>query len=199
MTHLDYYFSTISPFTYLAGKRLEQIAAKHGVSVTYKPMDIMALFARTGGTPPKDRHVSRQEYRLQEMARQAAKVGLPINPKPAFWPTNSAPSSYAIIAAQAAGGGDLGELTHSFLRACWSQERNIAEDEVVRDCLEKAGFDPALAETGLLTGAETYGRNLEEAAGRGAFGSPFYILDSGQRFWGQDRLDDLDLHLAGKF
>jgi 2-hydroxychromene-2-carboxylate isomerase len=33
---------------------------------------------------------------------------------------------------------------------------------------------------------------------KGAFGSPFYIVDSGECFWGQDRLDDLALHLAGK-
>ncbi|KKK74785.1 hypothetical protein LCGC14_2880300, partial [marine sediment metagenome] len=30
------------------------------------------------------------------------------------------------------------------------------------------------------------------------FGAPFYILDDGQKFWGQDRLEDLDLVLAGK-
>ena len=81
MTQIDYYFSTLSPFTYLAGQRLEEIAAKHGASITYKPMDIMALFGRTGGTPPKDRHVSRQEYRLIEIERQAARTGLPMQMK----------------------------------------------------------------------------------------------------------------------
>ncbi|MGR3661950.1 MAG: 2-hydroxychromene-2-carboxylate isomerase, partial [Paracoccaceae bacterium] len=25
-----------------------------------------------------------------------------------------------------------------------------------------------------------------------------YVTDTDQRFWGQDRLEDLDLHLAGK-
>jgi 2-hydroxychromene-2-carboxylate isomerase len=69
---------------------------------------------------------------------------------------------------------------------------------VVRECLQKAGFDPALADKGLLSGAETYAANLEEAVNRGVFGAPFYVVDSGQLFWGQDRLEDLDLHLAGK-
>ena len=32
----------------------------------------------------------------------------------------------------------------------------------------------------------------------GVFGVPFYIVDGSERFWGQDRLDDLDLHLSGK-
>lgn len=197
MAHIDYYFATISPFTYLAGTRLEAIARNHGATITYKPLDVVALFGRTGGLPPKDRHESRKAYRLQEMRRQSVKVGLPLNLHPAFWPTNPAPSSYAIIAAQAAGGGDLGGLVQALTRACWAAEKNIAEDEVIRGALTAAGFDPALADKGLLAGAETYAANLEEAVSRGVFGAPFYVVGS-ENFWGQDRLEDLDLYLAGR-
>ncbi|MEM1100357.1 MAG: 2-hydroxychromene-2-carboxylate isomerase, partial [Pseudomonadota bacterium] len=28
------------------------------------------------------------------------------------------------------------------------------------------------------------------------FGAPFYITDDGARFWGQDRIEDLDRHLS---
>jgi 2-hydroxychromene-2-carboxylate isomerase len=120
-----------------------------------------------------------------------------INPQPARWPTNPAPSSYAVIAAQAAGGGDLGALVHGISTACWARELDIADDAVIRDCLAAAGFEPGLADRGLLAGAETYASNLEEAVARGAFGAPFFITDGDERFWGQDRLDDLDAHLAG--
>jgi 2-hydroxychromene-2-carboxylate isomerase len=197
MAHIDYFFSTVSPYTYLAGTRLEEIAARHGATIRYKPVDILALFTRTGGQALPDRHPSRQDYRLADLGRQAAKLGMPINIKPAFFPTNSAPSSYAIIAAQEKGGGDLGALVHGFTRACWAEERDIAEDAVIRDVLGQAGFDPGLAESGLLLGAETYAKNLEEAVNRGVFGAPFYIAGE-ERFWGQDRLEELDLHLAGK-
>lgn len=202
MAHIDYFFSTVSPFTYLAGTRLEEIAARHGATIAYKPVDLLALFLRTGGQALPERHQSRKDYRLQELRRQAAKAGMPINLQPAFFPANPAPSAYAIIAAagavKAGAGGDLGKLVHGFTRACWAEERNIAEDEVVRDVLAAAGFDPKFASSGMLEGAETYMRNLEEAIARGAFGAPFYICDDGERFWGQDRLGDLDLHLAGR-
>ena len=198
MSRITFYFSTLSPYTYLAGNRLEEIAARHDAEIVYKPLDIMGLFGRTGGQPPKDRHPSRQEYRLIEMERQASKLGLPLNLKPAFWPTNPAPSSYAFIAAQAAGGGDLGKLHHALTRAVWAEDKNIAEDEVIRACLEGAGFDPALTDSGLLTGAETYAQNLEEAVSAGVFGAPFYITDDGARFWGQDRLKDLDQYLSDR-
>ncbi|MEL7298762.1 MAG: 2-hydroxychromene-2-carboxylate isomerase [Pseudomonadota bacterium] len=195
MAHIDYYFSTISPYTYLAGTRMEAVAEKHGASVTYKPLDIVTLFSRTGGTAPKDRHPARQEYRAQELVRQAEKLGIAFNLKPAHWPTNPAPSSYAFIAAEQAG-GDLGALVHAFCRACWAEEKDIAEDAVIRGCLEAAGFDPALADSGLLAGAEAYTQNLEDAVNAGAFGAPFYITDDGARFWGQDRIEDLDRHLS---
>lgn len=197
MAHIDYFLSTLSPFTYLAGLRLEEIAAKHGATVAYKPLDVVALFGRTGGTPPGQRHPNRQAYRLQEMARASSKTGLPLTMKPAHWPTNAAPSSYAIIAAQNAGGGDLGKTVHAILRACWVEDRDIADDAVIRAALEEGGFDPALADSGLLAGAETYEKNLDEAIEKGAFGAPTYVVDDGQVFWGHDRLDDLDAHLAG--
>lgn len=198
MSHIDYYFSTISPYTYLAGKRLEEIAAAHGATIRYRPLDIIALFARTGGTPPAERHPARQAYRLQDLQRQSKKTGLALTLKPAFFPTNSAPSSYAIIAAQNEGGGDLAELVHGVTRAVWREEKNIAEDDVIRAALTAAGFDPSLADRGLLSGAEEYAANLEAAVEAGVFGAPFYVVDGVTHFWGQDRLDDLALHLEGK-
>jgi 2-hydroxychromene-2-carboxylate isomerase len=196
MAHIDYYLGTISPWCYLAGNRLEEVAGKHGASITYKPVDLMQLFDRTGGTKPADRHPSRMEMRAQELTRWSEHLGVPFNLKPAHWPVNMAPSSYAVIAAQEAG-GDVGGLVQGFLRAVWAEQRDISDDGVIREILTASGFDPALADKGLFIGAETYGRNLEQAVEAGAFGAPFYVVrESGQRFWGQDRLDFLDRHLA---
>ncbi|SFI84971.1 2-hydroxychromene-2-carboxylate isomerase [Jannaschia pohangensis] len=193
--NIDYYFATISPYTYMCGTRPAEIAARHGATLTYKPIDIMGLFARTGGTPPGDRHENRKIWRLQEIRRTAAKLDIPINLQPAFWPTNPAPSSYAIIAAIRDGSGDVAQLIAGLTRACWAEERNIAEDDVIADCLAAAGFDRSLVNSGMMEGAETYARNLEDAVAAGAFGAPFFIVGD-ERFWGQDRLDDLDRHLG---
>ncbi|MDO5657483.1 MAG: 2-hydroxychromene-2-carboxylate isomerase [Paracoccus sp. (in: a-proteobacteria)] len=196
MAHIDYYCGLASPWCYLAGGRLEQIAHKHGATIAYKPLDLMQLFDRTGGVRPENRTEARMEYRSQELARWAASLNTRLNLRPAFWPVNTAPASYAVIAAQA-GGGNVGGLVHAFLRAVWADDRDIADDAVIRDILGAAGFDPGIADKGLFTGAEQYGRNLEDAVMAGVFGAPFYIVqETGQRFWGQDRLAFLDEHLA---
>lgn len=163
----------ISPYAYLAGERLTAIAQRHDAQVIYKPLDVITLFTRTGGTAPKDRHSSRKEYRAQELVRQAKKTGLKFTLQPAYWPVNQAPASYAYIAAQNAGGGNLGNLAHRMTRTCWAEERNIADKAVIRDCLAVAGFDPDLVESCLLQCAEEYVANLEQAVEAGAFGSPF--------------------------
>ena len=197
MAHIDYYLSTISPNCYLAGIRPGEVAAKHGATITYKPLDIMGLFSRTGGVPPGQRHASRQEYRLIEIERSAKLLGMPVTPKPPHWPTNPAPSSYAVIAAQATG-ADVGPLVFAITKACWADGKDIAEDSVIKACLEATGFDPALADSGLLSGAETYEANTEAAVNANVFGAPFFITDDDGRFWGQDRIDQLDMALGGQ-
>lgn len=197
MAQIDYFFAAISPFVYLGGQRLEQVAQTYGATIRYVPIDAPALFPRTGGQVLADRHPSRKAYRLQELKRWAARLKMPLNLQPAFFPVNPAPASYAIIAAAKVGGGDLGGLVHAFPRAVWAEGRNISEDEVVKDILAEHGFDPAIADKYMLMAAETYANNLEEAVSRGVFGVPSYLVGD-QIFWGQDRLDDLGLHLAGK-
>lgn len=196
MAHIDCYFGTPSTWTYLAGNRLEEIAARHDAAITYKPLDLNQLFARTGGQALPDRHKARQAYRLQELARWSAHLGMALNPRPAFFPVNGAPAAYLIIAAQAKG-LDVGPLVHAIGRAVWAEDRDIADDATLRAILTEQNLDPGLVDSGLFVGAEIYARNLEDAVAAGAFGAPFYIIrETDQRFWGQDRLGFLDEALS---
>ena len=197
MVQIDYFFATISPFVYLAGDRLEAIAARYGATIRYVPINAPALFPRTGGQVLAERHDSRKTYRLQELRRWSARLGKKLDLAPAFFPANPAPSSYAVISAARAGGGDLAGLVQAFPRAVWAEGRNIAEDEVVQEIVARYGFDPREIDRGMFTAAEVYTANLEEAVARGVFGVPFYVVGD-ERFWGQDRLEDLDLYLAGR-
>ena len=195
MAHIDYFMITLSPFCYLAGDELEHIAEKHGATIAYKPVNLLQIFAATGGIVPADRHPARQAYRMQELTRVAKAKGLPINLKPAFFPSNPVPSCYSVINAQNSGGGDVAGLCQSFLRACWAEEKDVAEDIVLRACLTENGFDPDLVNSGLLSGAVVFERNTEEAIKKGVFGAPTYVVGD-QIFWGQDRLNYLDEYLV---
>ncbi len=194
MTTIDYYFSLLSPFTYLAGLGLEEVARRHDARIDYKPMNIVELFGETGGTPPAKRHWSRQEYRLQELRRISRSYAMPINEKPAHWPTDPTFASQVVIAAQA-GGQAVGDFAHGVLRAVWAEQRDIADTDTVREIAEANGIDFAAIESALPDARDVYVANTREAVERGVFGSPFYCVGE-ERFWGQDRLSWLDDHLA---
>jgi 2-hydroxychromene-2-carboxylate isomerase len=159
-------------------------------------LDVVSLFGRKGGVALPDRHPSRLDYRAQDLTRRAAMLNMPFHLKPAHVPTNPAPASYAIIAAQNAGNGDLGGLVQGILRAAWAEEKDIASDAVLQDLLDANGFDRSLTMSGMLSGAETYAQNLEDAVSHGVFGAPFCVLEDGAKFWGQDRLGDLEAYLT---
>lgn len=196
MAQVDYFLALQSPYVYLAGTRPAEIAARHGATLVYKPLDVLQLFPRTGGKVRAERHPSRNAYSAMDRARQARKLGLKLDYQPLFAAANPAPAAYAVIAAQAAGGGDLAGLVAAFGRAMWAEGRDISEDDVIRALLVEHGFAANTADRGLLMAAETYAANLEEAVSRGVFGVPFFLVGQ-EAFWGQDRLDDLDRHLAG--
>ena len=195
MPEIEYYFSVLSPFTYLAGDRLEQIAVRRNAVISHKPIDIIELFGRTGGVPPKDRHVSRQAYRLQDLSRTARLNRMSINLVPAHWPTDPQPASCAIISAAGSRDGDLALLVRCVLRSCWADDLDIADAGVVRDCLAEAGFSPELGNDSSEPALAEYRANTEEAVGRGVFGAPTYVVGR-EVFWGQDRLPHLDAWLA---
>ena len=173
-----------------------KISRKKCASIQYRPLDVVSLFGRTGGVALTDRHPSRLDYRAQDLMRRAAMMDMPFHLKPAHVPTNPAPASYAIITAQNAGNGDLGGLVQGILRAAWAEEKDIADDAVLQNLLEANGFDRSLTMSGMLSGAETYAQNLEDAVSHGVFGAPFYVLEDGAKFWGQDRLGDLEAYLT---
>ena len=196
MAHIDYYFSVLSPFSYLAGDRLERVARAHGATVAYKPVDVLKIFSETGGTPPGERHPARQEYRRQELRRLSVLNDLPMNLAPAHWPTDQKPASALIVAAGRAG-ADAGALARAVMRAVWAEERDVADAATLDAILAEAGIDRAALDPHLDAARAAFGPMTGEAVERGVFGAPFYLVDD-RRFWGQDRIAHLDAYLAGR-
>jgi len=196
MARIDYFYSLASPFTYLADDRLERIANRHGAEIVHKPCDIAHVFSQTGGVPPAKRHPSRQAYRLQELRRLPKAVGMTLNVHPKFWPVDATQASLTVIAA-AGQGENASALSRAFLRACWAEERDIADPHTIDRIVSTTCGDAAAA---IIEAAPAqkpaFDANTAEALARGVFGAPFYIVGD-ERFWGQDRLDHLDRHLAG--
>lgn len=189
---IDYYFSPISPFTYLGGPRLYDLASRLGVRVVHKPVKMGDIFAVSGGVPLPKRAPQRRAYRLVELRRISRRYGMPLTLEPAHFPTDDTLASRMIIAVER-GGGDAGPLAQALLRAVWAEERDIADAATLAAIAEAQGYDAAalLAEARSEPVGEALEANTREAIDRGVFGAPTYVWKD-ELFWGQDRLDYLE-------
>jgi len=192
---IDYYLTPVSPYAYLGGRRLAELAARHGATVRVKPVDYGAIFPQTGGLPLAQRAKQRQAYRLTELRRWSAHLGLPLILQPRHFPVPDALAA-GLLLASAESGGDALRLANAMGTAIWAEERNLADPATLRDLAEATGLDGAAALARAAT-PEIQARRAaltEEALARGVFGAPTYVLD-GELFWGQDRLDFLERKL----
>src|ERR1700675_2430615 len=103
LKRIDYYFTPISPYTYLGHDRFLEIAAKHGATIAVKPVDYGRIFPVSGGLPLKQRAPQRQAYRLIELERWSKHLGKALNVQPKHFPVSPEAASKWIIAAQARG------------------------------------------------------------------------------------------------
>ena len=195
---IDYYFTPISPWSYLGHQRFVTIAARHGASVDVKPVDYGRVFPASGGLPLKQRAPQRQAYRLIELARWSTHLGVPLNVEPRHFPVAAELAAKWILAVVGrSGDADALRLAGALLRAVWAEERNIADAATVAAIAREQGLDPQpladLAATADVTAR--YDALTQEAIDRQVFGAPTYIYRD-EPFWGQDRLDFLDRALA---
>jgi len=194
---VDYYVSPVSPFVYLGHAAFVTIAREHGAEVVVKPVDLGRVFPVSGGLPLAKRAPQRQHYRLAELRRWSAHRGVPLNPQPRFFPCPADPAALWLLAAEEVGPGPALDLLGAIGRALWAEERNIAEEAVLRDLAAGLGLDAErLAER---AGAPDIRVRLDtltqEAIDRGVFGVPTYVV-RGEMYWGQDRLDFVARALA---
>ncbi|HEX3631024.1 MAG TPA: 2-hydroxychromene-2-carboxylate isomerase [Casimicrobiaceae bacterium] len=196
--NVEYFFTPVSPFTYLGHQRFVAMVERHGVAVDVKPVDLGPVFAASGGLPLKQRAPQRQAYRLVELARWSKYLGLPLNLQPRHFPVPPAAASKWILAASSQqGAGAALKLTGALLRGVWAEERNIAESDTLAAIATEQGFDAkTLAERAAAADiGERYDALTQEAIARQVFGAPTYIYRD-EPFWGQDRLDFLERALA---
>lgn len=193
---ITYYYTLLSPWTYLGFDAFHTIAEKHNLVVDYRPMRLGIVFAATGGQPLSQRPPARQAYRLIELQRWRDARNIPLNLKPTFWPTDAALADKLVIvmAKKALNPQKFLGAAH---RAIWAEEKDVSKPETLLELL--APYPDAaklLSEAASEDSEAIYTANSSEAAIQsGVFGAPSYVLD-GEIFWGQDRLDMLETALA---
>jgi len=191
---LEFYFDFSSPYGYLASFRIDDIAAKHGRSVTWRPYLLGAVFP-VSGMKPLVQIPLKNTYSLHDLNRVSRLYNIPFQlPDPFPIPTQAAGRVFYFL------DDSDPELAKIFAKAAmtayFAENVDIRTRETVADIAAKAGGDheACLAAINDPVYKDRLKNETQTGIDRGAFGSPFVFVD-GEPFWGNDRLEMIDAWL----
>jgi len=185
MTPMQFWYDFASPYSWLAAERL---ATTPGVTVEWTPFIIGPILRLRPDNPSPLQNAppAQRTYRRRDVERLAAKQGLQLR-----WPSNYPRNGLlgARVCRAVAAERRLA-LTLAIYRASFVEDREIAEMDVIRDVLTRAGFDAAATLAAALAddNKKALGADVDRAIALGIFGAPSFIV-GGELFWGNDRLD----------
>jgi 2-hydroxychromene-2-carboxylate isomerase len=184
---LEVFWDFASPFAYLGVTQLAALAARTGATVVEKPILVGGLFKAIGTAPVPLATFSpeKQAHVAKDLDRWAAYWGVPFQFTSCF-PVSSVLALRVWLALPAQARAAFRDRT---FRAAWADDEDIADPAVLARCVGDASLaGAALAAASTEAVKAELRRNTDEAAGRGIFGVPSFVVDGGAPYFGQDRL-----------
>ena len=180
----EFFFDVGSPTAYLAWTQLPALCAQAGAALLARPMLLGAVFQATGNASPAA-VPAKSRYMRDDLARFAARYGVPFAHNPAF-PINTLLLMRIAAGLQLHSPQQLDAYLRAVFAAMWVDARDMNDPAVVAGVLQAAGFDPAVL---LALAAEpevkdALRKTTEEAVQRGVFGAPTVFVGE-QMFFGQ--------------
>jgi 2-hydroxychromene-2-carboxylate isomerase len=186
---IEFFFDFSSPYGYLASRKIDELGARFGRQVVWKPVLLGAVFKLTGGAPLVSIPM-KSDYASHDFTRFARLLGVPFKLTDPF-PFSSIHAVRAFWWLEARDAKAAHGLAQHLLNTAFSGN-DIASAQAVGSAAAEIGIDSAALLAGIES-QEVKDRTRTEndaAIARGIFGSPFIIVD-GEAFWGADRLDQV--------
>lgn len=199
MAEAEFLFDFGSPNAWCAHKLIPEIEARTGVTFRYTPILLGGLFKLTGNQAPMLAFASvpnKLQYEMLELRRFLAKHQLAQFQMNPHFPVNTLLLMRMATAAKL--DGALPAFVDAAFRFMWEEPRKMDDREVAVAALNEAGLDGA-ALAARAQASEVKAALVaatEDAARRGAFGSPSFFID-GELYFGKNTLPEIEERLAG--
>jgi 2-hydroxychromene-2-carboxylate isomerase len=192
---IDFYFDYSSPYGYFAAMKIDDLAAKNGRSVNWKPILLGAVFKVTGGQPLPALPL-KGPYALRDILRSARFHGLPYQ-QPSKFPVATQAPARAFYWVNDRDPALAKKLAQALYQAYFVQDRDISSPEITADVAATLGLqrDEVLAALNDAAVKDRLKNEVDAAIKLGVFGSPYIVVD-GEPFWGIDRFDQIEHWLA---
>ncbi len=200
MAKIEFFYDYSSPWTYFASTRIEEFCAKNKAELVWKPFLVGGVFNKVNPSvyqrrehpiPPKD------AYYRKDMADWARFLDLKIV-RPTVFPVNSVKALRgAFVAIE---DGTISAYSKAMFEAYWRDDRDISQEDVLRDIVQKIGMDVDAFFTKIAD--DRIKRKLfettDELIGRGGFGTPTFFIDGDDMYFGNDRFELMQAALDRK-
>ncbi len=192
---IDFYFDYSSPYGYFAAMKIDDLAAKNGRSVNWKPILLGTVFKVTGGQPLPILPL-KGPYALRDILRSARFHGLPYQ-QPSKFPVATQTPARAFYWVNDRDPALAKKLAQALYQAYFVQDRDISSPEITADVAATLGLqrDEVLAALNDAAVKDRLKNEVDAAIKLGVFGSPYIVVD-GEPFWGIDRFDQIEHWLA---
>lgn len=198
MPVIDFWYEFASTYSYPAAMRIEALAADREVTVRWRPFLLGPILKEQGfETSPFNVHEQKGRYMWQDVARICAEHGLAFT-RPDPFPQESLLA--ARVALTEAVSPQRARFSREVYDAEFAEGRQIGDAEAIAGILSEMGFEPesVLAEARSDAVKQRLKDETAEARRLGIFGAPSFVTESGELFWGQDRMQEALEAAAGK-
>ena len=187
---IDFYFSIGSTYTYLAVTRILDVEKNHQVSFNWKPFSVRVIMKEMNNIPfPKDK-LNKVNYMWRDIERRAEGYGF-FAKTPVPYPLSEfdLANQIAILGMNEGWGVDYVYKTY---QRWFQQGKEPATQPNLNEIFEELNLDPddTIKKANAQEIKDKYLSNTEYAYKKGVFGSPTFIYDGKEVFWGDDRLED---------
>ena len=185
---VEFFFSFRSPYSYLAGPRAFALPEHFDIELAFSGVIPMVM---RGQSVPRQKGL----HTLRDVAREADRLGMPFGR--IHDPLGPGAMRCLVVSEHARDVVREREFVLGASRAIWGEAVDVSLDGPLRSVCEQAGLvwaacQAALADPEMLARVQA---NTVALAELGHWGVPVFSLRH-ELFWGQDRIEDLEVALA---
>ena len=180
--HIDFYFDIISPYAYIAYKKISKI---NNVNFKLKPILLGGLHNLAGITAP-----AFNKYKMKNIQNDC-KVVAKKNNISFKWNSRFPINSLSIMRGYLCVDVSKKEkYLNSFFDAYWKEDQDLSNEENIKIILKKLKIDENdfFNSIGNQDIKDKLKELTQEAFKKEVFGAPTFIVNN-KIFWGQDRLE----------
>ena len=182
-SHIDFYFDIISPYSYIAHKKIQKIKEQQKIIFNYKPILLGGLHNLAGINAPAFNKFKIKNMQSDcELVSKKNSISFKWNLK---FPINSLPIMRGYISVN---DNQKEDYLDTFFNAYWRDNLDLTSDKEFLKLLENLKIDSKIFFEKITQQSikDTLKQLTNDAFEKEVFGAPTFIVNN-KIFWGQDR------------